>query len=86
MKITVFDNCTPGTFSPGNEFGSTSGRRTEDLKRILHKLQLLYNNSKEERRACYEKLVNFRMKQGQDPDDYAFKLLEDRGHFHEMER
>ena len=36
-------------------------------------------NSKEARRACYEKLVNFRMEQGQDPGDYTFKLLEVRG-------
>ena len=33
-----------------------------------------YNsNSKEARRACYEKLVSFRMEEGQDPDDYTIK-------------
>ena len=34
-----------------------------------------HNNSKEARRACY-KNVDFRMEQGQNPDDYTFKLLE----------
>ena len=44
-----------------------------------------YNsNSKEARRACYEELVNFRMEEGQDPDDYTIKLLEIRGRLHEM--
>ena len=49
-----------------------------------------HNNSKEARRACYErracseKLVNFRMEQGQDPDGYTLKLLEIRGRLHEM--
>ncbi|CAN0557693.1 unnamed protein product, partial [Laminaria digitata] len=43
-----------------------------------------HNNSKEARQACYEKLVNVRMEQGQDPDDYIFKLLEVRGRLHEM--
>ena len=33
-------------------------------------------NGKEAWRACYEKLVDFRMEQGQDPDDYIFKLRE----------
>ena len=28
--------------------------------------------------------MNFRMEQGQDPDDYTFKLLEVRGQLHEM--
>ena len=32
---------------------------------------------KEARRACYEKLVNLRMEQRQDPDGYTFKLLEE---------
>ena len=41
-------------------------------------------NSKEARRACYEKLVNFRMEQRQDPDNYTFKLLDVRGRLHEM--
>ena len=41
------------------------------------------NNRKEARRACHEKLVNVRMQQGQDPDDYIFKLLEVRGRLHE---
>ena len=44
-----------------------------------------YNsNSKESRRACYEKVVNFRMEQGQDPDDYTTKLMEMRGRLHQM--
>ena len=44
-----------------------------------------YNsNSKETRRACYEKLVNFRIKEGQGPDDYTIKLMEIRGRLHEM--
>ena len=43
-----------------------------------------HKNSKEARRACYEKLVNFRMEQGQDPDNYTFKLLDVRGRLHEM--
>ena len=44
-----------------------------------------YNsNSKEARRACYEKLVSFRMEEGQDPDDYIIKLLEIRGRLHKM--
>ncbi|CAM9830362.1 unnamed protein product, partial [Laminaria digitata] len=43
-----------------------------------------HNNSKEARRACYEKLVNVRMEQAQDPDDYIFKPLEVRGRLHEM--
>ena len=30
----------------------------------------------EARRACYEKLVSFRIEQGQDPDDYNIKLTE----------
>ena len=34
-----------------------------------------HNNSNEARRACY-KNVDFRMEQGQNPDDYTFKLLE----------
>ena len=34
-----------------------------------------HNNSNEARRACY-KNVYFRMEQGQNPDDYTFKLLE----------
>ena len=42
------------------------------------------SNSKEARRACYENLVNFRMEQGQDPDDYTIKLTEIRGQLHEM--
>ncbi|CAN0505479.1 unnamed protein product, partial [Laminaria digitata] len=43
-----------------------------------------HDNSKEARRACYEKLMNVRMEQGQDPDDYIFELLEVRGRLHEM--
>ncbi|CAN0229426.1 unnamed protein product, partial [Laminaria digitata] len=43
-----------------------------------------HNNSMEARRACYEKPVNVRMEQGQDPDDYIFKVLEVRGRLHEM--
>ena len=44
-----------------------------------------YNsNSKEARRACYEKLVSFRMEEGQDPDDYTIKLMEIRGRLQEM--
>ena len=43
-----------------------------------------HNNSKEARWACYEKLVNLRTEQGQDSDDYTFKLLEVRGRLHQM--
>ena len=44
-----------------------------------------YNsNSKEARRACYEKLVSFRMEEGRGPDDYTIKLMEVRGRLHEM--
>ena len=43
-----------------------------------------HNNSNEAQRACYEKLVNFRMEQGQDPDDYTFTLLDVRGRLYEM--
>ena len=44
-----------------------------------------YNsNRKEARRACYEKLVSFRMEEGQNPDDYTIKLLEIGGRLHEM--
>ena len=44
-----------------------------------------YNsNSKEARRACYEKLVTFRMEEGQDPVDYIIKLKEIQGRLHEM--
>ena len=43
-----------------------------------------HNNIKEARRACYEKLVNSRMEQGQDPDDYTFILLEVRERFQKM--
>ena len=42
-----------------------------------------YSNSKEARRACYEKLVSFRVEEGQDPDDYTIKLMETRGRLHE---
>ena len=41
-------------------------------------------NTKEVRRASYEKLVNFRMEQGRDPDDHVFKPLEVRGRLNEM--
>ena len=44
-----------------------------------------YNsNSQEARPACYEKLVSFRMKKGQDPDDYIIKLMETQGRLHGM--
>lgn len=43
-----------------------------------------HNDSEEARQACYEKLVNFRMEQGQDPDEYTFKLLQVRERLHEM--
>ena len=42
-----------------------------------------HNNSKEPRRACYEKVVKFGIEQGQDSDDYTFKLLRVRGRLHE---
>ena len=42
------------------------------------------SNSKESRRASYEKLVNFGMQQGQDHDDNTIKLMEIRGRLHEM--
>ena len=29
---------------------------------------------RETRRACYEQLTNFRMEQGQDPEDFFFKI------------
>ena len=34
--------------------------------------------------GCYENLVNLRMGQGLDPDDYTFKLLKGRRRLHEM--
>ena len=50
-------------------------------------LHTKYNgNSKEARRACYNKLVSFRMEEGQDPDDYIIKPMAIRGRLHEMER
>ena len=48
-------------------------------------LYTTYNsNSKGARRACHEKLVSFRMEEGQDPDDYTIKLIEIRGLLHKM--
>ena len=43
-----------------------------------------HDNSEGARRARYEKLVNVRMEQGQDPEHYTFKLLEVRGRLHDM--
>ena len=54
-------------------------------KKAWDLLYTKYNsNSKEARRACYEKLVSFRMEKGQDPDDYTVKLMEVRGRLNEM--
>ena len=48
-------------------------------------LYIKYNsNSKEARRACYEKLVSFRMEGGLHPDDYSINLFEIRGRLNEM--
>ena len=43
------------------------------------------SNSKEERRACYEKLVSFQMEDGVDPDYCTIKRIEIRRRLHEME-
>ena len=44
-----------------------------------------YNsNSKEARRACYEKLVSFRMEEGQGPDDYTITVIEIRRRLNEL--
>ena len=54
-------------------------------QKALNALYTKYNsNSKEARRACYEKLVSSRMEEEQDPDDFTIKLLEIRGRLHEM--
>lgn len=44
-----------------------------------------HDNNEEARQTCYGKLVNVRMEQGEDPDQYTFKLLEVRGRLHDME-
>ena len=55
-------------------------------QKAWHALYTKYNsNSNEAWRACYEKLVSFRMEEGQDPDEpYTIKLMEARGRLDEM--
>ena len=49
-------------------------------------LYTTYNsNSMEARRACYEKLMSFRIEQGRDLDDYIIKPTEIRGRLHEIQ-
>ena len=61
------------TFVRQYEDGTSAGGLGHEQK-ACDALCTKYNNSKEARRACYEKLVNFQMEQGQDPDDYLVHL------------
>ena len=63
----------------------TSTRGLGHEQKAWDALYTKYNsNSKERRRACYEKRASFRMKEGQYPDDYTIKLMEVRKQLHEM--
>ena len=65
--------------------GMTSAGSLGHGRKSWNTLYTKYNsNSKKSWRACYEKLVNFVMEQGQDSDDYAIKLMEIHIRLHEM--
>ena len=63
----------------------TSTRGLGHGQKAWNALYIKHNrNSEEARRVCYEKLVSFRMEEGQGLDDFTIKLMEIRGRMQEM--